>query len=370
VGADGDQSEERVGARADDREVAGGFVDHQEHWGNGTGVGGGKAHGGGGSAHGDGYADATIDDVEGNDTAGDAVANVHLDGFGREDTGGGSETEEHGVAHFVCPGVDDLQAVGIGGDDVEFAAIGFEEHLRGIAGEVEIGDEHGALKIDDAKAFLRAAGDEGQLGIGHDQDFVGLGDDRDGAEELESAGVVDRKQRRAAVDDENIFGVGRDARLNRLGIRVRAAVDLARGGVERDELVGTGGGGVDAIAGRGEVDGVGCSADGNAGELVGTGVEDEGVVAAVGDAPDFGAEGMFAEVADGGADGNFGNRVEGDEVDHGERAVIGGDVGVHTEVGAEEGRTMVPRNDEDGAHDKQGGEKENAEVSNWRHGMK
>jgi hypothetical protein len=148
----------------------------------------------------------------------------------------------------VGPGVDGLQAVSVGGDQVEFAAIGFKKHLRGLSGELEIGEKNGAIEIDDGKALLRAAHDEGEGGIGSDQDFVGLGNYGDGVEELEGARVVDGKHAGATIDDSDVAAVGREVGLNGFGGGVRAAEDLAGGGIDGDELVGSGGGGVDAIA--------------------------------------------------------------------------------------------------------------------------
>ncbi len=95
---------------------------------------------------------------------------------------------------------------------------------------------------------MRAAHDEGESGIGSDEDFVGLRNDRDGVEELESARVMNGEHAGAAIDYRDIFAVGREASLDGFGGGVGAAEDLAGDGVDGDELVGGGGGGVDAIA--------------------------------------------------------------------------------------------------------------------------
>ena len=94
-------------------------------------------------------------------------------------------------------------------------------------------------------------------------------------------------------------------------------------------------------------------------------VEDEDVAAGGGDAPDFVAGGVFAKVGDVGADGNFGDGLEFGEIDDSERAVGGGDVGVHVEIGAEEGRTMFAEDDGDGG-DEQDEQNEIGAGSFWR----
>ena len=89
------------------------------------------------------------------------------------------------------PGIDDLEAVRFGSDDVEFAAIGLEEQVGGLSGEFEIGEEESAVEVDDGETILRAAGDKGERAVGEDSDLVGLRDDGDGSELLESGSVVD-----------------------------------------------------------------------------------------------------------------------------------------------------------------------------------
>src|SRR5208282_5522317 len=96
-----------------------------------------------------------------------------------------------------------------------------------------------------------------------------LGNYRDGAEELERAGVVNGEGGGAAIDDGDVFGVGGEAGLDGFGAGVGAAVDGAGGGVNGNELVVGGGGGVDAIAFRGEIEGERSGAYWDAGDLVG-----------------------------------------------------------------------------------------------------
>ena len=323
---------------------------------------------GGRGADGDGTAEeAAIVDVDGNDAGGGAIGNVHFGFVGSDDGGGGSGAEEHGVAHFVGPGVDGLQAVGVGRDDVNFAAVGLEKHLRGSAGEFEIGEKRCADEIDDGEALLRATHDEGERGIGSDDDFVGLRNDGNGIKELECAGVVDGKQVGAAIDDDDIFCVGSEASLHGFGVGVSAAVDLAGSGVDGDELVGGGSGGVDAITGGRKIERVREWADRDAGELVGGGVEDEDIAAGGRDAPDFVAGGVLAKIGDAGADGNFGDGLEFGEIDDSERAVGGGNVGVHVEIGAKEGWTMLFEDDGDGGDEKDEKNEIGAEVFRARH---
>ena len=369
LGAEGNEGDQGIGAGADDGEVGGSFVGNEKHGGLGVGIGRSKAHGGGRRADGNGAGNAAIENVDGGDAVGGAIGDVHAAGVVGEDGGSGSGAEEHGVREFVSPGIDDLEAVRRGRNDVEFAAIGLEKHLRGSAGELEIGDGHGAGDIDDGQAILGAREDEGEGGIGSDEDFVWLGDDGNGREKLKSAGVVNGKNRGTAIDDQDIFRVGSDAGLYGVGIGVGAAVDLARGDVDGDELIGVGGGGVEAVAIGGEVDGKRTGADGDAGDLVGGRVEDEGAVAGRRDAPDFVACGVLAEIRDIEAEVEFVDRLKAGEVDGGDGAVGGGDVSVHVEVGAEEGGSMLAEEDNGGGDEKEDKREVDAEVSGMRHGM-
>jgi hypothetical protein len=201
-------------------------------------VGWGEAHKRRGGADIDGRTEeAAIVDVDGNDAGRGAIGDVHQGFVGSDDGGGRSGAEEHGVGHFVGPSIDGLKAVCVGRDDEEFAAVGLEKHLRGLAGELEIGDENGAFEVDDGEAILRAAHDEGESGVGSDEDFVGLRNYWNCTEELESAGVVDGENVGAAIDDDDIFCVGSEAGLHGFGVGVSAAVDLAGDGVDGDELV-------------------------------------------------------------------------------------------------------------------------------------
>jgi len=135
-------------------------------------------------------------------------------------------------------------------------------------------------------------------------------------------------------------------------------------------LVRGGSGRVDAIALGGEIERVGRSADGDACELVGARIENEDVAAGVADTPDFVTLSVFAEIGDGRADGNFGDGVERDEIDDGEGAVGGGDVGVHVEGGVEEGGAMLVE-DDDGGGEKEGEEdKIDADGFERRHVVK
>jgi hypothetical protein len=81
-------------------------------------------------------------------------------------------------------------------------------------------------------------------------------------------------------------------------------------------------------------------------------VDDEDVAATRGHAPDFVAFGVFAEVGNIGPDRNFANGCEFGEIHDGERAVGGGDVGAHVEIGTEEGRTMFTEDDDSSGDEK------------------
>ena len=369
--AAGDKGDEGVVPGADDGEIVGGFVDGEEHGGEGAGIGGGEAHEAGRGADRDGAPqNSAIFDVDGDEARGRAVGDVHFGRIRIDDGAGGREAKKHGVSHLMRPGVDRLETVRVRRDDVEFAAVGLEEHLRGLAGEFEIGDEDGALEIDKGEARLRAAEDERDLAVGRDEYLVGLRDDRDRAEELERARVVDGESAGAAIDDGNVLAVGREASLDGFGGGVRAAVNLARVRVDGDELVGGGGGCVDAIAVGREVERIGCGANGYLRKLVGGRVENEDEAAGGGNAPDFVAPGVLAKVGDGWADRNFGDGLEFGEVDDGEGAVGGGDVSVHVEVGAEERGAVFAKKDDGGGDEKDEKNEIGAEVFGERHGMK
>jgi hypothetical protein len=181
---------------------------------------------------------------------------------------------------------------------------------------------------------------------------------------LEGAGVVDRESVGAAIDDQDVFGVGSEAGLDGFGVGMGAAVNLARGSVDFDELVGGGRGGVDAIAGLREVERVRREPDRNLRNPAGARVDDEDGAAGVGDAPDFVARGVFAEIGDAKADRNFRDGLKFGEIDDGERALGGGDVGVHVEVGTEEGRAVFAEKENRG-EDKKNDEDE---INAWAFG--
>jgi len=370
VWAYGDHGEEGIGAGAEDAEVAGGFVDDEKHGGTRGGIGSVETHGAGSRADVDGLVDAAIVDVDGNNAAGGAVGHVHPAGIGADDGVGGSGAEEHVVAQFVSPGVDDLQAMSVGRNHVKFAAIGFDQHLRGITSEFEIGDEDAAAKIDDREAFFGAAQDEGYSAVGNDEDFVRLRDNGDGGALLERGGIVDAKGGRATIDDQNEFFVGRGPGLHRFGSGFGTSDDDARRDVDGEELIGGGGGGVGAIARGREVDGERKRADGDApGNLRSARVKYPQVAASGADSPNFGALGVFAHVGDAGSDGNSLDDVEIGEIEDSDGAVGGRDIGVEVKIGAEERGAMFAEKYDD-EEDEQDGENEiDSDRFEVRHGM-
>jgi hypothetical protein len=98
------------------------------------------------------------------------------------------------------------------------------------------------------------------------------------------------------------------------------------------------------------------------------GVENEDEASGGADAPDFVAFGVFAHVGDAGGDEDFLDGVERDEIDDGDVAVDGGDVGVEVQAGAEEGGAMLAE-ENDGGEDEEDGEDEvGAEVFAMGHG--
>ncbi len=91
-------------------------------------------------------------------------------------------------------------------------------------------------------------------------------------------------------------------------------------------------------------------------------VEDEDVATGAADTPDFGALGVLAEVGDGGSNGNSVDDAERGEIDDGERAIGGGDVGVEMEIGAEDGGSVLAEKNDESENEKEGKEEVDAEV--------
>ena len=260
------------------------------------------------------------------------------------------------------PGVDGLQAVRFGGNDVEFTAVGLEKHVGGLAGEFEIGDENAAAEVHDGDAALAAAEDESHRGVRQDGHVFGLRHDGDAVALDESGGVMNAEGGGMVIHDEDGFSVWGDMGEDWLAAGGGAGNDGAGFGVNGKERVVAGGGGVDACAVWGKIERVGKRADGDAGddlsgEMIGARVEDPNVAAGAAYAEDFGASGMLAHAGESWADGEAGDGLEFDEVDDGDIAVSGGDVGGEVEVRAEEGGAMVAQKDDDGSEG-QGGEQE------------
>ena len=190
-------------------------------------------------------------------SSGSAVGDIHFRGVGSSDGRAGRRAKKHVAADFVGPRVDNLQAVRFRRDDVEFAAIGFEEHVGGPSREFEIGDEEGAIEVDNGKAIFETTGDEGERAVGEDSDLVRLRDDGDGSELLERGCIVDGEGGGAAIQDDDLIVVGSSADGDGFGAGFGTAENAAGCWVDGDELVIRGGGGVDAIAGGREIDSVG-----------------------------------------------------------------------------------------------------------------
>jgi len=346
--ADGDKGDEGVGAGTEDGEVVGGFVDDEKHGRLFIGIRGSEAHRRGRRADSNGFGNAPIEDVNGSNASGSTIGDVHTTGVVREDSGRRRGTKQHGVRDFVRPSIDDLQAVSGGRDDVEFAAIGLEEHLSGRSGEFEVGDENRVEKVDDGEAGLRAGHHESKRRIRGNENFVRLGNDRHGGEELKSTRVVDGEGISAAINDDDIPGIGRDAGLNGLGESVSAAIDLVGSGIDGDELIGIVRGGEDAIAGGREIERKGRVANGNAGELVGRRAEDEEAIARSGRNPDLVSFRVFAQIGNRRSEGELVDNLETGEIDGGEGIVGRGNVGIHVQVGAEKGRAVFAEENNDG----------------------
>jgi hypothetical protein len=250
----------------------------------------------------------------------------------------------------VHPRVDNLEPVGLGSNNVEFTAIGLEEHISGLSGEFEIAEQERTVEINDGKTILRMTNDEGKGAVGKNGDLVGLRDDGDRSELLKGRGIVDRQGGGATIENDDFVVVGSGADGDGFGASFGAAENGAGGGIYGDELVVGRGSSIDTIARGREIDGVGKRADRDTRELTGRGVENPDAAVGGTDPPDFVAGRVFPEVGDVGSDGNVSDDVKTGEIDDRERAVGGGDVGVHVEVGAEE-RGAVLAEEEDRGED-------------------
>src|ERR1700736_3137286 len=119
-----------VQARADYREVAGTLVDDEKQVFLRVKANRARrlADGDEQFAAVDGADDAAIVDVHGGEAVRGSVGDIEQAGVGAENRARWRITEHQVVAHFVGPGIDDLQAVRIGRDDVKLAAVGFQQH--------------------------------------------------------------------------------------------------------------------------------------------------------------------------------------------------------------------------------------------------
>ena len=96
-------------------------------------------------------------------------------------------------------------------------------------------------------------------------------------------------------------------------------------------------------------------------------IQNEEVAAGAADAPDFGAPGVFAEVGNGGANGNLVDGAERGEVDDCEGAIGGGDVGVEMKIGAEDRGAMLAEKNDDSEDEQEREEEVDAEISGVGH---
>ena len=139
-------------------------------------------------------------------------------------------------------------------------------------------------------------------------------------------------------------------------------------GVQREERVVARSRGVQPFAVPGEFDREGKRAHGNArGNLVDARIENPDVAAGTADAKDFGARGMLAQSGKSGAEVKMREGLELDEVDHGDAAVGGGDVGIQTQARTKKRGAMLAQEEGQSAEG-QGSEQEvDAKISRAVH---
>src|SRR6266403_213410 len=139
---------------------------------------------------------------------------------------------------------------------------------------------------------------------------------------------------------------------------VAARDDAVRLRVQREERVVAGSRGVKPFAIPGKFDRVGKRAHGNArGDLVDAGVENPDITAGAANAKDFGASGMIAQSGKARAYIHVRKGFELNEIDHGDAAVGGGDIGVKPQPRPKKRGAMLAQKQDQSA-DGQGSEKE------------
>ncbi len=200
-------------AGANYREVAGAAIDYQQEV-----LGGIEANGTRGLPGRDeeflavdGANDATVVDVHSGDAISGGVAHIEQARVGIEDSASGRVAQHNVVADFVGPGIDRLQTVRVGRDDVELAAVRLEQHVRRNSGELQICQQDTAAQIDDRQTGLNAAQDESDGAIGENGDVGGLRNNWDRDALNEGGGVVNRQRGISVIEDENGFAIGGDA---------------------------------------------------------------------------------------------------------------------------------------------------------------
>ena len=151
------------------------------------------------------------------------------------------------------------------GDEVQFAAVGLEDHRRRGSGELEAREEDATLEIHGGnEAFLPTDNERHGIVRQDGHVFRGFHDGNDGLL-CEAIGVIDAQRGVAAIDDENVFAVGGAASEHRTASGVRGRDDGARDDVDDDKGIRAGSSGIRAAAIRREIEGVGGGAHGDAG---------------------------------------------------------------------------------------------------------
>src|SRR5580704_795431 len=86
--------------------------------------------------------------VHGGDAVGGGVGYIEKSRIGRENAARWGVPQHGKIADLVRLRVDDLQAVRFGGDDVEFAAVGLEDHVARLACQLQIRQQNIAAQVD------------------------------------------------------------------------------------------------------------------------------------------------------------------------------------------------------------------------------
>src|SRR6267143_5804798 len=174
---------------------------------------------------------------------------------------------------------------------------------------------------------------------------------------------MNAKRAVAAIHDEDGLAVRRDVGEDGFAPGRCARDDGARFSVNREEGVVPRSCYIDVAAVGRKIEGVGKRPHGDArGDLIDAGIEDPDVAAGCAHAENLGAGRMLAHSGKARADGDAGDGCELHEIEDGDAAVRGGDVGGEMQVRAQEGGAMLAEKQDNPADGQRGEQEVDAKV--------